>query len=58
MIVRIKFTICPLRDPICADRTASAIVKLLQISTSVLVPPSQTFSSWLLSAHASGYMWR
>ena len=40
MIVRIRLTIWPLREPTCAARTASAIVSELQISTAVLSAPS------------------
>ena len=36
--------------PICAARTASAMVKLLPISTAVLMAPMVTFSIWLPAA--------
>ncbi len=34
------------------------MVKLLQISTAVLIPPRVTFMKWLVEANASGYMLR
>ena len=37
----------PLLLPVWAERIASAIVKLLQISTAVLVAPNFTSSRWL-----------
>ena len=44
--------------PSCAARTASTIVKLLQISTPVLIEPMARFMNWLVLANASGYMLR
>ena len=38
-----------LRRLICAARTASAMVKLLPMSTAVLMAPNFTFSRWLPS---------
>ena len=46
------------RSPICAARTASAIVRLLVMRTTVLVVPAQTTSSRLAAANASGYQAR
>ena len=42
----------------CAACTASAIVRLLVMSTAVLMVPSVTSSSWLAAANASGYQAR
>ena len=48
IIVRIsQKMIWPFFLPVCAERIASAMVKLLQISTYVLVAPNATFSKWL-----------
>ncbi len=44
--------------PVCAARTASAMVKLLAMSTTVLMPPRTMSSSALPSDHASGYQIR
>ena len=55
MIVRIRFTIWPIHDPTCADRTASAIVSELTIRTPVFSAPSLTLRWLLAAAHASGY---
>ena len=52
-IVTISQLTVPFFDPTCADRTASAMVKLLPISTTVLMPPSRMSSSLLPSTHAS-----
>ena len=43
-----------LRLLICAERTAMAIVKLLQISTAVLAAPILTFMNSLVAAKAAG----
>ena len=43
------------RSPVCAARTASAIVRLLVMRTPVFSVPAQTTISWLAAANASGY---
>ncbi len=40
--------------PVCAERMAIAIVKLLQISTAVFVAPNFTSSKWLPISKACG----
>ncbi len=40
--------------PCCAERTPSAMVRELAISTTVLKPPSSIDSSWLPAANAVG----
>ena len=57
-IVRMRLITWPLREPTCADRTASTIVSELQISTPVFIAPSGTFSALLPATHASGYIVR
>jgi hypothetical protein len=57
-IVRSSHTTVCLRRPVCAARTASAIVRLLPIRTIVLVPPRTTFNSRLASDQARGYQMR
>ena len=44
-----------LRSPVCAARTASAIVSELPISTTVLTAPSVMSSSWLAAANDAPY---
>ena len=46
------------RWPVCAACTASAIVKLLVMSTAVFTVPAQTISSRLPAVKAAGYQLR
>ncbi len=43
---------------VCAERTAMAMVKLLQISTAVFVAPRGTFMNLLVLANAGKYRLR
>ena len=45
----------PVRRPTCAERTASAIVRLEKMSTAVLIAPSVMSRWWDAPAKASGY---
>ena len=57
-IVRIRFTTCPRREPTCAARTDSTMVRLLQMRTAVFKAPSGTSSAALPSSQACGYIVR
>ena len=54
-IVATRNSISSFRSPVCAAWTASAIVRLLVMRTTVLIAPSVMSSEWLAAANASGY---